>query len=77
MYNTPATHKISSPAKLKFENTQLQNGKIVMHKHAVKSTGLTTGKYCSHCKRIGHVVSACFTLHPELRPTGLIMSKGL
>ena len=28
--------------------------------------GPSSGKFCSHCKRIGHTIDSCFALHPEL-----------
>ncbi|XP_069176498.1 uncharacterized protein [Procambarus clarkii] len=68
-----------SPVKPKSEKQQtgLSASSNVVIKPAVGSAVPTTSRYCTHCRRRGHVVNSCYALHPELRPTGLIMSRGL
>ncbi|XP_069162587.1 uncharacterized protein [Procambarus clarkii] len=68
-----------SPVKPKIEKQQtgLSPSNNVVSKPAVGSVVSTTGRYCTHCRRRGHVVNSCYSLHPELRPTGLIMRRRL
>ncbi|XP_069188779.1 uncharacterized protein [Procambarus clarkii] len=75
----PPTPMNSSPVKSKFEKQQagLSPSNNVVSKPAVGSVDSTTGRLCTHCRRRGHVVNSCYSLHPELRPAGLIMRRGL